>query len=68
MPSRRGGRARAGQVVAIVVDRKSGAPSVDSQPGGRRRFILRGFVRDVWSIVPPVRSIVRVLVRSSGRR
>ena len=29
--------------------------------------ILRGFVRDVCSQVPPVRSMVRVLTRSSGR-
>ena len=29
--------------------------------------IFRGFVRDVWRTVPPVRSMVRVLIRSSGR-
>jgi hypothetical protein len=26
-----------------------------------------GFVRDEWSAVPPVRSIVRVFTRSRGR-
>ena len=30
--------------------------------------IFRGFVRDVCRMVPPVRSMVRVLIRSSGRR
>ena len=34
--------------------------------GSRSARILRGFVRDVWSNVPPVRSIVRVESRSSG--
>ena len=38
-----------------------------SQAGRAAAFILRGLVREVWSTVPPVRSIVRVLIRSSTR-
>ena len=38
------------------------------QGGSPSKRILRGFVREVWRIVPPVRSMVRVLTRSSGRR
>jgi len=36
-----------------------------SHSGTVLRGIFFGFVRDVWSMVPPVRSIVRVFVRSS---
>ena len=39
-----------------------------SQGGSVFARILRGFVREVWSQVPPVRSIVRVLIRSRWRR
>ena len=38
-----------------------------SQAGSADRRIFRGFVREVWSHVPPVRSMVRVLTRSSSR-
>ena len=33
-----------------------------SQGGSAAVRILRGFVRELWSIVPPVRSMVRVLI------
>src|SRR6266540_3416030 len=42
--------------------------SVASRNAGRRASaIFRGLVREVCRIVPPVRSIARVLTRSSGR-
>ena len=37
------------------------------QAGSAAARILRGFVREEWRIVPPVRSIVRVLLRSRIR-
>ena len=57
------------QVVEAVADgvaaRARPRPATAAAPPSR---ILRGFVREVCRIVPPVRSIVRVLIRSSGRR
>ena len=41
--------------------------AVDARRAAVEPRIFRGFVREVWSNVPPVRSIVRVFVRSSGR-
>ena len=57
------------QVVDARRPSRSGPASASSSQGGRPAArILRGFVREVCRIVPPVRSIVRVLIRSSGRR
>ena len=58
-----------GEVVEVLADLAYRAASAAGSQGGRvLPRILRGFVRDVWSKVPPVRSIVRVLIRSSWRR
>ena len=57
------------QVVTVVADGIAD-PVLGREPGGQVRptRIFRGLVREVCRIVPPVRSIVRVLIRSSGRR
>ena len=57
-----------GQVEQVLADGVPGSIAAGSQGGSALARILRGLVRDVWRIVPPVRSIVRVLIRSSGRR
>ena len=46
---------------------RSATVAGSSQGGSAEARILRGFVRELWSIVPPVRSIVRVLLRSRIR-
>ena len=57
------------QVVAVLVGPVAlGRGRCRASRAATRAFIRAGFVREVWSTVPPVRSIVRVLRRSSGRR
>src|SRR6476646_11120808 len=50
---------------AVAYLERSASPSHD---GRLASGIVRGFVREVWRIVPPVRWLVRLFLRSSGRR